>query len=98
MNNKLYVGNLAYSTTEEDLRALFAEAGTINSVDVIKDRNSGRPKGFAFVEMSSRSEAQTAVEMFHGKPLNERELTVNIAKPRKGRRGFGGRSGSRRRR
>ncbi len=98
MNNRLYVGNLAYSTTEDDLRELFAEAGTINAVDLIKDRNTGQPKGFAFVEMSSRDEAQTAIEMFHGKALNERELTVNIAKPRKERRSFGDRRGGGRRR
>ncbi len=93
MNNKLYVGNLAFETTEDELRTLFAGAGTISSVDLIKDRNTGRPKGFAFVEMSSRDEAQTAIEMFNGKALNERELTVNIAKPRKERRDFGDRRG-----
>jgi len=98
MNNKLYVGNLAYSTTEEELQTLFAEAGTISSVDLIKDRNTGRPKGFAFIEMSSRDEAQTAIEMFNGKALNERELTVNIAKPRKERRDFGDRRGGGKRR
>jgi RNA recognition motif-containing protein len=98
MNNKLYVGNLSYSTTEDDLRALFTEAGTIDSVDLIKDRNTGQSKGFAFVEMSSRDEAQTAIDMFNGKDLNERALTVNIAKPRKERRDFGNRGGGRRRR
>jgi RNA recognition motif-containing protein len=98
MNNKLYVGNLSYSTTEDDLRALFTEAGTIDSVDLIKDRNTGQPRGFAFVEMSSRDEAQAAIEMFNGKALNERALTVNIAKPRKARRDSGDRGGSRRRR
>jgi RNA recognition motif-containing protein len=98
MNNKLFVGNLSYSTTEDDLRELFTEAGTIDSVDLIKDRNTGQSKGFAFVEMSSRDEAQTAIDMFNGKALNERALTVNIAKPRKERRDFGNRGGGRRRR
>lgn len=98
MNNKLFVGNLSYSTTEDDLRELFTEAGTIDSVDLIKDRNTGQSKGFAFVEMSSRDEAQTAIDMFNGKDLNERALTVNIAKPRKERRDFGNRGGGRRRR
>ncbi len=93
MNNKLYVGNLSYSTTEDDLRELFAKAGSIDSVDLIKDRNTGQSKGFAFVEMSSRDEAQAAIDMFHGKALNERELTVNVAKPRKERRDFGDRRG-----
>ena len=92
MENKLYVGNLSYDTTEDDLRSLFAEAGTISSVTLIKDRETGRSKGFAFVEMSSQAEAEAAISMFNGKTLNERELTVNIARPRKER----GRSGDRR--
>jgi RNA recognition motif-containing protein len=97
MESKLYVGNLAYSTTEDDLRSLFAEAGTITSVALIKDRDTGRSKGFAFVEMSSQAEAEKAISMFNGKALNERELTVNIARPRKERGGSGDRRGSRRR-
>ncbi|NIS80307.1 MAG: RNA-binding protein [Anaerolineales bacterium] len=97
MENKLYVGNLAYSTTEDDLRALFADAGTISSVALIKDRDTGRSKGFAFIEMSSQDEAQKAISMFNGKVLNERELTVNIARPRKERGGFSDRRGGKRR-
>ncbi len=100
MNNKLFVGNLSFETTEDELRTLFAGAGTISSVDLIKDRNTGRPKGFAFVEMSTSAEAQNAIEMLNGKVLNERELTVDVAKPRKERRDFGGdqRGGGRHRR
>ena len=97
MQNKLYVGNLSYRTTEDDLRSLFAEAGTISSVTLIKDRDTGRSKGFGFIEMSSQAEAQTAISMFNGKVLNERELTVNIARPRKERGGFGDRRGGKRR-
>jgi len=97
MESKLYVGNLSYSTTEDDLRSLFAEAGTIESVALIKDRNTGRSKGFAFVEMSSQAEAEKAISMFNGKTLNERDLTVNIARPRKERSGFSDRRGGKRR-
>ena len=79
MNSKLYVGNLSYSTTEDDLRNLFFEAGTVASVALIKDRDSGRSKGFAFVEMSNQAEAQKAIEMFNGRSLGDRELRVNIA-------------------
>ena len=98
MKNKLFVGNLAFETTEEDLRTLFAEAGAIASVALITDRGTDRPKGFAFVEMGTRAEAQTAIEMFNGKALNERELTVHIAKPPKQRSRFNERRGGRRRR
>lgn len=97
MENKLYVGNLSYDTTEDDLRSLFAEAGTISSVALIKDRETGRSKGFAFVEMSSQVEAEAAISMFNGKTLNERELTVNVARPRKDRGRFGDRRGGKRR-
>ena len=81
MENKLYVGNLSYGTTEEDLNELFAQAGTVKSVAVIKDRDSGRSKGFGFVEMSSSAEAQKAITMYHGKEFQERTLTVNVARP-----------------
>jgi RNA recognition motif-containing protein len=97
MEVKLYVGNLAYSTTEEELRALFAEAGTVASVALIKDRNTGQSKGFAFVEMSSQAEAQNAISKFNGQSLNARELTVNMARPREERPGFGKPRGGRRR-
>jgi RNA recognition motif-containing protein len=97
MESKLYVGNLSYSTTEDDLRSLFAEAGTVESVALIKDRNTGRSKGFAFIEMSSQVEVEKAISMFNGKELNEREMTVNIARPRKERGGFDDRRGGKRR-
>jgi len=92
METKLYVGNLSYETTEEDLRTLFAQAGTVESVDLIKDRSSGRSKGFAFVVMGSQSEMEKAIQMFNSYNLGERELTVNIARPREERSpgGFGG--------
>jgi RNA recognition motif-containing protein len=91
MENKLYVGNLSYGTTEEDLKELFTQAGSVQSVAVIKDRDSGRSKGFGFVEMSSSAEAQKAITMFHGKQFQERTLTVNVARPREeGSRGGGG--------
>ena len=88
MNSKLYVGNLSYSTTEDDLRNLFLQAGTVTSVALIKDRDSGRSKGFAFVEMGSQAEAQKAIGMFNGHSLDDRELRVNIAQPREERGGF----------
>lgn len=98
MKNKLYVGNLAFETTEDDLQALFAEAGAITSVELMKDRGTDRSRGFAFVVMGTRAEAQTAVQMFNGKALNERELTVHIAKPTKKRARFNAKRGGRRRR
>src|ERR687891_1530003 len=88
MESKLYVGNLSYSTTEDDLRTLFFQAGTVTSVAVIKDRDSGQPKGFAFVEMSNQSEAQKAVSMFNGFSMGDRELRVSLARPREERGGF----------
>jgi RNA recognition motif-containing protein len=95
MELKLYVGNLAYTTTEDDLRTLFAQAGAVTSVALIKDRDTGRSKGFAFVEMSTQAEAQKAISMFSAFKLEERELTVNLAKPREERRsGFGNRGGA----
>jgi RNA recognition motif-containing protein len=97
MENKLYVGNLAYSTTEDDLRSLFVEAGTISSVALIKDRHTGKSKGFAFIEMSSQAEAQKAINMFNGQALNDRELTVSIARPRKERSRSDNQRGGRRR-
>lgn len=85
METKLYVGNLSYNTTESDLRALFAEAGTIQAIDMIMDRDTGRPKGFAFVTMASQAEAENAIRMFNQKSVDSRELTVNIARPREER-------------
>lgn len=85
METKLYVGNMSYDTTEEELRTLFAQAGTVTSVDLIKDRMTGRSKGFAFVVMGTQSEMETAIRMFNGYSLGQRELTVNIARPREER-------------
>ena len=95
MEAKLYVGNLPYSTVDSDLQTLFAQAGTVKSAQVIKDRQSGRSKGFGFVEMSSDAEAQNAITMFHGKDYSGRPLTVNIARPREDRPGGGGGGGFR---
>ena len=97
MEAKLYVGNLPFSTDDGDLQTLFAQAGTVTSAQVIKDRASGRSKGFGFVEMSSGDEAQSAINMFHGKDFNGRAMTVNLARPREERPAGGGfRSGNRR--
>jgi len=87
METKLYVGNLAYETTEEDLRILFSQAGTVESVNIIKDRDSGRSKGFAFVEMANQSEIEKAIQMFNNYNMKERSLAVNIARPREPRSG-----------
>ena len=83
MNNKLYVGNLSYSLTEEDLKKFFAEAGSVESVAIITDKISGRSKGFGFVEMSSEEEAKKAAESFNGKDLDGRNIVVNEARPKK---------------
>ncbi len=93
MNEKLYVGNLAYSTTEDELRQLFSQAGTVAACDLIKDRDSGRSKGFAFVTMGSQAEAEKAISMFNGRPFGDRTLTVNTARPREERPAFGSRGG-----
>jgi len=92
METKLYVGNLSYDTTEQDLNTLFAQAGKVESVDLIKDRASGRSKGFAFIVMGNQSEMEKAIQMFNSYNLDERELKVNIARPREERSsgGFGG--------
>lgn len=98
MDVKLYVGNLSYATTEDDLRTLFAQAGTVASVAVIKDRDTGQSKGFGFVEMSTQAEAQKAVSQFNAKEFKDRALTVNLARPREERSTSGPRrSGSNRR-
>jgi len=92
MGLKLYVGNLPYSTTDESLKDLFSKAGTVTSASVITDRQTGRSKGFGFVEMSTPEEAQAAIDMFHDKEHEGRKLTVNEARPKEDRpRGnFGG--------
>lgn len=89
---RLYVGNLPYSTTEDDLRRLFGQAGTVESVTMPTERETGRPRGFAFVEMHTADEAERAIRMFNGYTLDGRALRVNIAKEREmGRgRGYGG--------
>lgn len=94
METRLYVGGLSYDTSEEQLRAYFAQAGTVLSAQVITDRDSGRSKGFGFVEMSSQAEMNKAIQMFNGKELDGRTLTVNQARPREER--GGGRGGDRR--
>jgi len=98
MGKKLYVGNLGYGVTGEDLEKLFAAHGTVESAQVIMDRDSGRSKGFGFVEMSSAGEAQAAIAALNGKEVDGRALTVNEAKPREGgggRRGGHGGGGGR---
>ena len=82
MDVKLYVGNLSYTTTEADLQTLFAKAGEVVSVALIKDRDTGDAKGFAFVEMTTQVEAEKAMKMFNGQYWNNRELKVNLARPR----------------
>ena len=84
---KIYVGNLSYEVTEEELRQEFAAFGEVESVSIITDRYSGRPKGFAFIEMPSVSEGQAAITGLEGKTLNERTLKVNAARPRPDSRG-----------
>lgn len=86
MAKKLYVGNLTYETTSEELSQLFSQAGTVESSNVIMDRQSGRSKGFGFIEMTTDEEAQKAIEMFNGYDMGGRKLTVNEAQPPKPRR------------
>src|SRR5438045_1103817 len=99
MSTKLYVGNLAFQTTSEELQSLFAQAGTVESASVVEDRMTGRSRGFAFVEMATAEEANAAIEQLNGKEVGGRALKVNEAKPRENRggggggRGFGGNRG-----
>src|SRR6478672_9273224 len=90
MATRLFVDNLTYNSTEDDLRDYFSQAGTVVSVDIMQDRETGRSRGFAFVEMSSQPEATKAVEMFNQKDFQGRALTVNEARPREERGGGGG--------
>src|SRR3954467_3378612 len=90
MATKLYVGNLSFRTTSDDLREAFSSAGTVESASVIEDRDTGRSRGFGFVEMATPEEAAAAIEQFNGKDLGGRNLTVNEAKPRTERSGGGG--------
>ena len=93
MGRKLYVGNLAYGVTDGDLEQLFAAHGTVQSAQVIMDRDTGRSKGFGFVEMGSDQEAQAAIAAMNGKEVDGRALTVNEAKPKEDRGGGGSRGG-----
>jgi cold-inducible RNA-binding protein len=93
MSMKLYVGNLAFQTSSEDLQQLFAQAGTVESAAVVEDRDTGRSRGFGFVEMSTKEEGAAAIAQFNGQELGGRSLNVNEAKPREDRgrgNGFGG--------
>jgi len=89
----IYVGNLAYSTTEDDLRQAFGQYGTVTSVNIIMDRETGRSRGFAFVEMADATEGKAAIEGLNLQDLGGRALTVNEARPREDRGGRGGRGG-----
>ncbi len=90
MSMKLYVGNLSFSSTEQDLEEVFGEIGTVESVNIIEDRDTGRSRGFGFVEMSSKEEGQNAISQLDGKEVDGRNLKVNEAKPRENRGGGGG--------
>ncbi len=101
MSSKLFVGNLSFNTTENDLNDAFAAFGTVTEANLMMDRSTNRPRGFGFVTMSSEEEAQKAIEGLNGKEMDGRALTVNVAKPREersgggggGRRGYGGGGG-----
>jgi RNA recognition motif-containing protein len=90
MSTKLYVGNLSFDTSSEQLETIFAEAGTVQSASVVEDRETGRSRGFGFVEMSTKEEAQAAITALDGKDVDGRNLKVNEAKPRENRSGGGG--------
>ena len=89
MSTKLYVGNLSFKTTSQELQQLFSQAGTVDSASVVEDRDTGRSRGFGFVEMATPEEANSAIEQFNGKDLGGRQLKVNEAKPRENRSGGG---------
>ena len=102
MAMKLYVGNLSFQTSRDEQEQLFAQAGTVESANIVEDRDTGRSRGFGFVEMATREEGEAAIQQFNGKELNGRALTVNEARPREergnrggggGRGGFGGNRG-----
>ena len=93
MSMKLYVGNLSFDTTTQDLEELFAQSGTVQSANIINDRETGRSRGFGFVEMSSKEEGEAVISEFNGKEVNGRSLTVNEAKEREARSGGGGNRG-----
>ncbi len=91
MAKKLYVGNLSYGATQEQIRELFAQAGEVTDVSLVTDRDTGRPRGFGFVEMATEEGAQEAIKKFNGYTLDQRALTVNEARPREDRGGGGDR-------
>jgi RNA recognition motif-containing protein len=93
MSIKLYVGNLSFQTSSDDLRDLFAQAGTVETANVVEDRDTGRSRGFGFVEMANKEEGEAAIAQFNGKEFNGRNLTVNEARPREDRGGRGGGGG-----
>ena len=93
MSKKLYIGNLSFEVTDSSIREALSAFGTIDSVNIITDRETGRPRGFAFVEMSTAQEAQAAIDGLNGRDLDGRDLTVNLAKPRESRGGGGGGGG-----
>lgn len=95
MQSKLYVGNLSYSTTADDLRQLFGQAGTIKEVILVTDRETRRSKGFGFVEMSTQAEAEKAIQLFNDYDMQGRRMMVNIARPREERGSLGSGSGGR---
>ena len=95
MSNKLFVGNLSFNTTENDLQDAFAAHGTVTETNLMMDRETGRPRGFGFITMSSAEEAQKAIAAMNGKEIDGRALTVNVAKPREERSGGGGGGGRR---
>ncbi len=95
MAKKLYVGNLSYDVTEAQLRELFAQVGEVTEINVITDRDTGRPKGFAFVQMATDEAAQAAIQRFNGYSLDNRTLTVNEARPREERSSGGSRRNTR---
>jgi cold-inducible RNA-binding protein len=94
MESKLYVGNLSYNTTEDDLRTLFSQAGEIKEISLIMDRETRRPKGFGFVEMANQVDAEKAIQMFNEYEIDGRKITVNIARPREERGSSGGNRGN----
>ena len=97
MNNKLFVGNLSFNTTEAQLRDAFSAFGVVAEINLMMDRETGRPRGFGFITMSSEAEAQAAISGMSGKSVDGRDLTVNIARPREERSGGGGGGGGGRR-
>jgi RNA recognition motif-containing protein len=93
VNNKLFVGNLSFKTTQEDLQGLFAEYGEVVSVAIPQDRDTGRQRGFAFVEMANQADAEAAIKALNGREVGGRQIAVNVStpKPKDGNRGGGGR-------